>query len=117
MSDTKWRKLFSAMDDAGVELDQVIVKFIDVPELKVMDFPSTSSLHPPMPWVDSQFGPIELRAIEWLDIPAVARSPRLSNVPAREIAQDIAAAEAILRHLNCNFVASPTGLRVVGYSR
>ncbi|WP_377840856.1 DUF6678 family protein [Bosea sp. UC22_33] len=117
MSDTKWRKLFSAMDDAGVGLDQMIVKFIDVPEPKVMDFPSASSLHPPIPWVDSQFGPIELRAIEWLDIPAVSRSPRPNNVPAREVAQDIAAAEAILRHLNCNFVALPTGLRVVGYSR
>jgi hypothetical protein len=105
------------MDDAGVGLAQMIVKFIDVSEPKVMVFPSISSLQPPIPWIDSQFGPIELRSIEWLDIPAVARFPRPNNVPAREIAQNLSAAEAVLLHLNCNFVAFLGGLRVIGYSR
>lgn len=117
MSDTKWRKLFTAMDEAGIGLTQMIVKFIDVAEPKTTAFPSISSLHPPMPWIDSQFGPIELRSIEWLDIPAVVRFRRPNNVPAREVPQNIAAAEAILQYLNCNFVAVPGGLRIIGYSR
>ncbi|MCV9941045.1 hypothetical protein OIU35_32235 [Boseaceae bacterium BT-24-1] len=117
MSDTKWRKLFTAMDDAGVGLTQMIVKFIDVVEPKATTFPSINSLHPPVPWIDSQFGLIELRSIEWLDIPAVALFPRPNNVPAREVAQNLAAAEAVLLHLNCNFMAVPDGLRIIGYSR
>ncbi|WP_365877452.1 DUF6678 family protein [Bosea sp. (in: a-proteobacteria)] len=118
MSDTKWRKLFTAMDEAGVDLEQMIVKFIDVPEPKVMYFPSINALYQPYPWIDSfDFGPIELRSIEWMDIPAVARFPRLNNVPALETAQNLAAAEAVLLHLNCNFAATPGGLRVIGYSR
>lgn len=118
MSDTKWRKLFTSIEEAGIGLSQMIVKFVDHPEPKVMNFPSVASLHPPKPYIDTpEFGPIELRSIEWLDIPAVARFPRPNKVPAREVAQDLASAGAVLDRLNCNAVSEPNSIRVIGYSR
>ena len=119
MSDTKWRKLFEGLAAAGVELRQMVVKFIDVAEPKVMAFPAAAALHPPRPWIDTiEFGPVELRSIEWLEIPAVARWRRADNLPAREIAQDVGAAAAALHALGRFPIQSDAkGLRILGYSR
>lgn len=69
MSDTKWRKLLTAIGDAGLAVEQVIVKFIDVEEPQTIRFPP--SLACPHAYMDTiEFGPVELRAIQWLDIPA-----------------------------------------------
>ncbi len=75
MSDTKWRKLFEAVGEAGLSSEQILVKFIESDEPKRMCFPDLAALHPPRPYVDTiEFGPIELRAIEWLPIPSFATS-------------------------------------------
>ncbi len=69
MSDTKWRKLFQAIaKGCDPQPDHVVVKFIDVAEPKRMHF--HFGLYPPRPYVDMvEFGPTELRAIEWMDVP------------------------------------------------
>jgi hypothetical protein len=77
MSDTKWRRLFAALGEADLNLRQMVVKFVGVRDARVMAFPSTTALHPPRPYIDTgEFGPIELRAIEWLEVPAIARLAR-----------------------------------------
>lgn len=66
MSDTKWRKLFGAVEQLGS--GHMIVKFIDVDEPRQMRFPP--SLACPKAFMDTiEFGPVELRAIEWLELP------------------------------------------------
>lgn len=119
MSDTKWRRLFTVLDEADVEVRRTIVKFIDVEVPKPMALPRRAWLHPPHPFIDTpEFGPIELRAIEWLDMPAVARLPRGRNLPDREIPQDIDGAAAVLTaHGRFPLERGADGLRVVGYQR
>ena len=66
MSDTKWRKLFGAVGQLGP--GHMIVKFIDLEEPRRMRFPP--SLACPKAFMDTiEFGPVELRAIEWLELP------------------------------------------------
>lgn len=68
MSDTKWRKLLTAVGAAGLPIREMVVKFIDVDEPRRMQFPP--SLETPYAYMDTiEFGPVELRAIEWLELP------------------------------------------------
>lgn len=69
MSDTKWRKAFRAISEAGFGIREMLVKFIDVEEPKRMRFPP--SLACPLVYMDTiEFGPTELRSIEWLELEA-----------------------------------------------
>ena len=95
MSDTKWRKLLNAARDAGLPVKQFVVKFIDVDEPQRMDFPP--SLRCPNAYmVTIEFGPVELRSIEWMDLEA-----------------DIEPVVRPLGHFPLEAVAN--GTRVVGY--
>ncbi|GLK54908.1 hypothetical protein JOD31_002068 [Methylopila capsulata] len=120
MSDTKWRKLFLAVADAGLNARQAIVKFIDVDEPRPMAFPTAGALHPPRPYIDTmEFGPIELRAIEWLEILAEAVTERRTpGTPPRREPQDLDGARAVIEKLGLFLLDdTPGGLRVIGYSR
>lgn len=65
MSDTKWRKLFLAIATEQPDIQQMRVKFIDVADIKVMQFPP--SLAAPWAYMDTiEFGPVSLRSIEWV---------------------------------------------------
>ena len=69
MSDTKWRKAIRATSEAGLGVSEMLVKFIDVEEPKRMRFPP--SLACPLAYMDTiEFGPTELRSIEWLELEA-----------------------------------------------
>ncbi|RZF60543.1 hypothetical protein EWE75_22590 [Sphingomonas populi] len=69
MSDTKWRKAFRAISESGLGIREMLVKFIDVEEPKRMRFPP--SLACPLAYMDTiEFGPTELRSIEWLEVEA-----------------------------------------------
>ena len=76
------------------------------------------ALHPPWAFVDTiEFGPVELCAIEWLEIPAVAVYPRSNKVPAARELQDVEAAEALINELGqYPLEKTETGLRIIGYS-
>jgi hypothetical protein len=118
MSDTKWRKLFTAVDDAGLRPEQVVIKFVEVAEPKRMGFPGRETLHPPRPCIDTvELGPIELRSIEWLLIPAIARiPPGAAKVPPREVEQNIEAIHALALSLGrYPLELCADGLKVVGY--
>ncbi|WBQ17851.1 hypothetical protein [Sphingobium yanoikuyae] len=78
MSDTKWRKAFHALDQADLGIHEMHVKFIDVDQPRSMRFPP--SLACPLPYMDTiEFGPTELRSIEWLEV-AVDIEPTLSSL-------------------------------------
>lgn len=65
MSDTKWRKLFHAIATEKPDIRQMRVKYIDVADAKVMQFPP--SLTAPWAYMDTiEFGPVSLRSIEWV---------------------------------------------------
>ncbi|MGE7417048.1 DUF6678 family protein [Methylobacterium tarhaniae] len=118
MSDTKWRKLFGALREAAHGIRRR-VKFLDVAEPQDFGTPSSVRLHPPRPWIDTAaLGPVELRAIEWLEVPAVVPEPRGRGIPYREIVQDLDAVAACLAALS-RFPVERTGrgLRVTGYAR
>lgn len=71
MSDAKWRKLLTAIIDSDLQVSEMVVKFIDVEEPQLMRFPPNLDCH--YAYMDTiEFGPVELRAIEWLDLPADA---------------------------------------------
>ncbi|MBP0443156.1 hypothetical protein J8J14_00055 [Roseomonas sp. SSH11] len=66
MSDTKWRRLFEAVQSGRGDLKRMTVKFINMDEPRPMRFPP--SLEVPRPYVDTiEFGPIALRSIEWIE--------------------------------------------------
>jgi len=69
MSDTKWRKALRAISQAYLGIREMLVKFIDVDEPRRMCFPP--SLACPLAYMDTiEFGPTELRSIEWLEVAA-----------------------------------------------
>ena len=95
MSDTKWRKLLVALNEANLNLPRCIVKFVGVPGEKSMKRPRGFS--PPRPWIDTiEFGPIPLRSIEWLLFPLLyhLESPD-RTIPIKTGAQDVDAAARI----------------------
>jgi hypothetical protein len=119
MSDTKWRKLLRALIGANFGFVQMRVKFIDVDEPHVMQFPGTGALNCPIEYLDTlEFGPVELRAIEWLELPATAFIQRPNKVPPKEVAQKVDEAAAIVAALGrFPLEKSPQGVRITGYTR
>lgn len=118
MSDTKWRRLFVALNEAEIGIDQIVVKFVDAEKTHAIRMPSLGSLHPPYPYIDTiEFGPIELCAIEWIEIPEIP-TPSIEGVPASAVKQDIASARALIVSLGEYPVEdSDSGLKIVGYVR
>lgn len=116
MSDTKWRKLFAILLD--MNLEQIVMQFIDYEKPRLIKV-SGLGMHTPRPLLDTlEYGPIELRAIEWVEIPRVAKIPRLNNSPPAEISQDIdRVAEALSSVARFPVEHFPNELRIVGYSR
>ena len=116
MSDTKWRKLLSALDRPELGLKQCIIKFVGAPGEKVVNRPS--ALYPPHPWIDTiEFGPIPLRSIEWMLFPRVAEYRRGNRrVPKQRMEQDVEEAARIVGALG-RYPAelSERGLLIAGY--
>jgi hypothetical protein len=119
MSDTKWRKVFRAWSSVSAEESQIFVKFLDVPEVRVMLLPGEGALSCPTPYLDTfEYGPVELRSIEWLEIPAVASWPRPNNAPALHVIQDLDAFRAAIAQLGqFSLVETKRGTRLEGYRR
>lgn len=69
MSDTRWRQVIEWLDVEEPGLGRVLVKFIDVDQPREITFPP--GLQCPHAYMDTlEFGPVELRAIEWMQFPA-----------------------------------------------
>ena len=100
MSDTKWQKLFAALEHPELNIKQAWLKFVDVEHVKIIRMPTGWGV--PKAFIDTiEFGPVSLRTIEWIEFPAIAEYPNPSpdgkgRVPSSFIKQDIEQAEAIL---------------------
>ncbi len=116
MSDTKWRKLFSALEASDLNLTQYIVKFVGVTDEKVMH--RHVGLYPPKPWIDSSpFGPVPLRSIEWLLLPRwLDVSDHDRTIPVRRVEQDVDEAARIVTALGrFPMELSERGLLILGH--
>lgn len=122
LSDTKWRKLIAALDRPDLSIGQAVVKLVGDDVEHTILMPKSGTLHPPRPYIDIfEFGPIPLRSIEWLELPAIAEYPRhapngsgkASPLNAR---QDLRKAKIALQGVG-KFVIEETdrGLRIIGH--
>ena len=120
MSNTKWRRMFEALEKSGIEIEQVVLKLIREDEPKTCSPPGSYLVDPPHAAIDNLCpgGPVEFREIEWLEYPAIARFERPNNVPARAVEQDLDAIESLIRSLGEYPVQrSSDAVRIIGYSR
>ncbi|ESQ82307.1 hypothetical protein AEAC466_18340 [Asticcacaulis sp. AC466] len=118
MSDTKWRKVFAAIQaHQELELRQCIYKFIESPDERIGN--PGANLHVPRPWLDTiSLGPIPLRSIEWLLFPRVAEHRTSHKTPVRRVRQDLDLAMRILTGLGqLPLEMTERGLIVRGYIR
>lgn len=120
MSDTKWRKLFTLLsrhrETSGLMLS---IKFVDQAEARRMRVPSQAAFRCPRPYLETnEFSVIELRAIEWIDIPHAVSVSRGSGLEPWRATQKIDAIPALLGRLG-KFPIGETddGLRIDGYAR
>jgi len=122
MSDAKWHKLFVAVNESGWQPSLVTIKFVDSdePEPRLMRWPGPNSFWGPPQWVDTpEFGPIELRSIEWLMIPAAVIEPTNVLKPGQPGSpQDLTEIRSALSRVG-QFPMEETseGLKVIGYSQ
>lgn len=116
MSNAKWRVFLEALHDAQLDIQQVVVKFVDVDDEKLIELPRPRT---PAFAFSLEFGPFPFVGIEWLEFRRVALLLRGKNVPPRQHNQDIAAIRRALEATGKQFplTDSPTGLRVVGHLR
>jgi hypothetical protein len=118
MSNTKWRIFFSALHAAESPIRQLLVKLTGNDQAQRTGLPF---LHPPHPFVSffELGGPVPLVEVEWVEIPETAIFPRLHNVPAKRVPQDIeAVCETVQRTGKLyRMERTATGLRVFGHLR
>ena len=116
MSDTKWRKLISALSAPELQLKQCVVKFIDARDEKVLHLPLLLSA--PRPWLDTfEFGPVPLRSIAWMLFPRIVKYERGNgHVPKGEFLQNVDAAAVAVNALGKYPIAlSEQGLLITGH--
>ncbi|CAN5511323.1 hypothetical protein BH10PSE3_BH10PSE3_29240 [soil metagenome] len=116
MSDTKWRRLLTALNNPALELRQCVIKFVGDPIERTIS--KSFGLHLPRPWIDSfAFGPIPLRSIEWLLFPCVASYDRGDpSFPKQRVGQDVDQAASIIAGLGrYPFELSGRGLLITGH--
>ncbi len=121
MSDTKWRKLFLAVEKLDWRLALCRVKWIEGPNIRLLSTPGSTSLFPPRPFVEAvEFGPFELCSIEWLEFPRVAiqEGNWMGRRDGAVYEQDVERAERALRAV-ARFPMEQTesGLRGIGHLR
>lgn len=119
MSDTKWRKLFIAVERLKLALPICRVKWIfgDVPMM--LHTPTSGTLYPSRPFIDSfKFGPFALCSIQWLEFPRVALYDGPSYGTGATYIQNVDRAEQALRVV-ARFPMENTieGLRITGHIR
>ena len=119
MSDTKWRKLFVAVNDSSWQPSLVTVKFVDSDAVDpvYIRWPSLNCFWGPPEWIDTpEFGPIELRSIEWVVIPTAVVTHGVAGLAEPGAPQDFTAIEAALDRVGkFPLVQTPEGLKITGY--
>jgi hypothetical protein len=120
MSDTKWRKLFIALDDANLKVYQCIIKLVDEERPRIVITPDKSTIQSSSVFYMIEWGGYtNFRAIEWLEFPKVAVYSRgTKGTPAAKVPQDLDGAQRVLDTLGRYPVERhENGLRIVGHRR
>jgi hypothetical protein len=116
MSDTKWRKLVLALKTVP-SVDHYFIKFIQ----SAAEMPGYNylGLNAPHAFIDSfSFGPIYLRAIEWIEFPRLVPERINGPTPPGGHHQDLVGLRRALDEIgNFPIEETPRGLRVVGHLR
>lgn len=119
MSDTKWRKLFTAVSVSSWRPSLVSVKFVDSDEAepRYMRWPNLNCFWVPPEWIDTpEFGPIELRSIEWLVIPPAVVTQGAAGLAEPGALQDFTVIETALNRVGkFPLERTPDGLKITGY--
>lgn len=118
MSDTKWRKLFLAIERLKLELPVCRIKWTFGDGIDTMPTPTSHTLYPPRPFVESRFGPFALCSVEWLEFPRVALKQGHNHPAGATVIQDVDRAEQALKVIG-RFPTenTPESLRVIGHVR
>jgi hypothetical protein len=114
MSNAKWWTLLEVVRAAELDIQQVVIKFVDIEDEKLMWLPIPRTRD----FADSlELGPFPFVDIEWFEFPHVALLSRGKDVPPRKHRQDVAAIRSALEATGKRFplTDSPTGLRVLGH--
>lgn len=125
MSDTKWHKLFVALDRPDLNLKQARIKFVGADKVRTINRPRAYVYgKKPWPYIDTmEFGSFALRSIEWIEFPAMAEFERSSpngsgRMPSNFEKQNIEQAAFILAGVGKFPIESIGGaLRILGHVR
>jgi len=119
MSNTKWRKLFLAVQRLQLGLPICKLKWIfsDVPE--TLHTPTSKTLYPPRPFIDSfEFEPFALCSIHCLEFPRVALYDGVGVGTGTTYVQNVERAEQALSAVaRFPMEKSFEGLQIVGHIR
>lgn len=119
MSDTKWRKLFLAIEELELALPLCRIKWIDVQVPRLLRTPTSGTLSLPKPFVDTiEFGSFALCSIEWVEFPRAAKRESNGRSAGAACVQDVDRAERALEGVaRFPMENTPEGLRIVGHVR
>ena len=113
MSNTKWRKLFLALDIDGMILNHVLLKCVDKDKPRRWHMPKTDEIE--KIWVtEGKHGcDYVYKEMEWLELLNTAKP---SNVPYRFYEQTVELATSVIKSLGeFETEKTPLGLRIYGY--
>lgn len=119
MSNTKWRKLFIAIERLKLELPICRIKWISEENLTTLRTPTSGTLYPPWPFVDSfEAGPFPLCSIQWLEFPRTALYSGPGRGAGTTYLQDVDRAEQALKVVaRFPMENTPESLRIIGHVR
>jgi hypothetical protein len=112
MSNAKWRILFRALEDAGIEA-VCAAKFVNNEEELSPAFPD---LYPPYAYIDL-WNVYPLVEIEWIEFRRTYKRKRWDNLPAETLTQDLDAIRIAIERTGKRFPleVSEEAIRVVGH--
>ena len=115
MSNTKWRKVFTALEP--IKIQQAYWKFVDLDQEIRSAFITSHDL---MEKYIGDYGvavaPFAYRRIEWVEIPKTGINPQYEKIPFMNFTQDIETVENILTSLGkFEFEHTERGLRIYGH--
>jgi hypothetical protein len=114
MSDSKWRRLLTALLQPEVGISQVLWKFVDLEKPIRFAFPDADSINNGL--VSEPGGESPFKRIEWMEIPEINVPYGWEKIPQKHRLQNMEAAMASITDAGQFEVERTTlGLRIYGY--
>ncbi|WCL51043.1 DUF6678 family protein [Leptospira sp. GIMC2001] len=116
MSNSKWKKLFTALDNEDIVLNQINLKLVDrdIPFLSYM--PKSEDLEEF--WISEGTNSYNYfyKEIEWLELTWVGKIEGYKSIPFKHYHQDIEKAIELVKTIGSfRYELLSTGLRIYGY--